>query len=180
MGDKSRFPAAYVHYLVEFHATRDYFECHEILEEYWKEHLGDRYAELWVGLIQLAVGSYHHRRNNIAGAGKMFRQCLAKLSSAQEGLQDLGLNGGHLIGLITERITAIERQERFVDFELPLADAALIALCQEECRTNGLEWGAPSSSDEALTNRHTLRDRSDVIAARRASAEAKIRQRKQH
>lgn len=31
------YPAEYLEYLVYFHADRDYFECHEILEEYWKE-----------------------------------------------------------------------------------------------------------------------------------------------
>lgn len=31
------YPEAYVAFLHEFHTTRDYFECHEILEEYWKE-----------------------------------------------------------------------------------------------------------------------------------------------
>lgn len=179
MSDKSRYPAAYVQYLVEFHATRDYFECHEILEEYWKEHPGDRYAELWVGLIQLAVGSYHHRRNNMAGAVKMFRQCLTKLTSAEDGLREHGLDSGALIGLVQERLLAVERQERFVDLNLPITDDGLLALCERKCRADGLTWCAPSSADEALTNRHTLRDRSDVIAARKASAEAKSRRRKQ-
>jgi len=30
------YPEPYLEYLIQFHAERDYFECHEILEEYWK------------------------------------------------------------------------------------------------------------------------------------------------
>ncbi len=49
------YPEAYVAFLHEFHTTRDYFECHEILEEYWKEDPPEQRKEYWVGLIQLAV-----------------------------------------------------------------------------------------------------------------------------
>ena len=42
------YPEAFISYLIEFHATRDYFECHELLEEYWKAHPGDPLA----GLVQ--------------------------------------------------------------------------------------------------------------------------------
>ncbi len=31
------YPNAYLDYLVYFHGHRDYFECHEVLEEYWKK-----------------------------------------------------------------------------------------------------------------------------------------------
>ena len=31
------YPEAYIEYLMYFHGNRDYFECHEVLEEYWKE-----------------------------------------------------------------------------------------------------------------------------------------------
>ncbi len=61
------YPKAYIDYLVEFHATRDYFECHEILEEYWKEDPPKKRKRYWVGFIQLAVALYHHRRQNTAG-----------------------------------------------------------------------------------------------------------------
>ncbi|MCD2486520.1 DUF309 domain-containing protein, partial [Staphylococcus aureus] len=49
------YPKAYIDYLVEFHATRDYFECHEILEEYWKEDPPKKRKRYWVGFIELAV-----------------------------------------------------------------------------------------------------------------------------
>ncbi|MBW7473967.1 DUF309 domain-containing protein [Paenibacillus oenotherae] len=179
MDAQNLYPAAYVQFLIEFHATRDYFECHELLEEYWKDHPGDRYAEQWVGLIQLAVGAYHHRRNNTAGAVKMFRQSLTRLSADGQKLQELGLDSGRLLPLIAERMAAAEEQRPFADPDMPFADDSLVRRCQVECQSSGLVWGAPSSTDEALTNRHTLRDRSEVIAARQASAETKRQQRAQ-
>lgn len=33
------YPEAYIEYLAEFHGSRDYFECHELLEEHWKKTL---------------------------------------------------------------------------------------------------------------------------------------------
>ncbi|WP_260405419.1 DUF309 domain-containing protein, partial [Paenibacillus sp. 598K] len=63
------YPDDYIQYLIEFHVTRDYFECHELLEEYWKEQPGDDpFYDTWVGLIQIAVSQYHHRRSNHRGA----------------------------------------------------------------------------------------------------------------
>ena len=34
----TQYPEAYTDYLCYFHGARDYFECHEVMEEYWKEH----------------------------------------------------------------------------------------------------------------------------------------------
>ena len=30
------YPTEYIQFLIHFHGDYDYFECHEILEEYWK------------------------------------------------------------------------------------------------------------------------------------------------
>lgn len=50
---------SYIDYLIHFQATRDYFECHEIMEEYWLENDRDK---KWLTLIQLAVAVYHERQ----------------------------------------------------------------------------------------------------------------------
>ncbi|WP_240633057.1 DUF309 domain-containing protein [Paenibacillus montanisoli] len=168
-----QYPAAYESFLYEFHATRDYFECHELLEEYWKEHPGDPLGPTWVGLIQLAVGSYHHRRKNYRGALKMMRHCRQRLTS--ERLRELGLEGAALLALAEERIAALERMEPFEDIDLPFADQELLARVMQTAEKEGQRWGASSSMDDQLINRHTLRDRSGVIAAREAAAKAKKR-----
>lgn len=48
------YPEAYVAFLHEFHTTRDYFECHEILEEYWKEDPPEQAAKN-IGLASFSL-----------------------------------------------------------------------------------------------------------------------------
>ncbi|WJH34118.1 DUF309 domain-containing protein [Paenibacillus sp. CC-CFT747] len=86
------YPEEYRAYLVYFHAERDYFECHEILEEYWKSNPQDPLAPAWVGLIQLAVGLYHERRSNTSGALKMLNGANSRLT--EDALEKLGIEAG--------------------------------------------------------------------------------------
>jgi len=170
------YPEQYIAYLIEYHATRDYFECHELLEEYWKSLPQEApHRGIWVGLIQIAVAQYHHRRGNVQGAVKMFRQAAARID--EQGAAMVGLDAAALRRLLSERIAVLESQGEdapFVEFALPLADAVLLNRCRAACESRGLDWGAKSRmSDRLLIHRHTLRDRSDVVAARAASAEAK-------
>lgn len=66
----------YVAYLVYFNRDRDYFECHEVLEELW---LATERNPLYKGLLQVAVGLYHFRDGNIRGAMLMLESAEARL-----------------------------------------------------------------------------------------------------
>ncbi|OWR27228.1 hypothetical protein CDO73_23575 [Saccharibacillus sp. O23] len=75
----------FVAFLVYFNRDRDYFECHEVLEELWLERGRD---PLYSGLLQIAVALYHFRNggiarryNKIAGARKMMHSALGKLAA---------------------------------------------------------------------------------------------------
>jgi uncharacterized protein len=170
------YPEPYIAYLIEYHVTRDYFECHELLEAYWKSLPKDAAnRELWVGLIQIAVAQYHHRRGNVRGAVMMFRQAAGRIDEQGAGMA--GLDAAALHGLLQERISALETNgdgAAFVEFDLPLSDPELQAACAAICSTHGYAWGTPSNmGDRSLIHRHMLRDRSDVIAARVESAALK-------
>ncbi|WP_169081625.1 DUF309 domain-containing protein [Paenibacillus sp. PL91] len=174
----NNFPNAYISYLVEFHASRDYFECHELLEEYWKEHPEDPLADTWVGLIQLAVGLYHERRGNLRGALKMLTQAQRKLSASP--LEELGIDKDSLQKQLIPRIAALqaEKDRMYTDLNLQIVNLKVSSLCQEACESRGLIWGAPSPlDDDSIIHRHTRRDRSDVIAARKEAYTAKNRER---
>ncbi|SDO28027.1 hypothetical protein SAMN04487897_11151 [Paenibacillus sp. yr247] len=67
----------YVEYLYYFNDRRDYFECHEVMEELWLE---EGRSPLYQGLLQVAVGLYHHANGNVSGSIKLFRAGLDKLS----------------------------------------------------------------------------------------------------
>jgi len=172
------FPKAYIAYLVEFHASRDYFECHELLEEYWKENPGDRFADTWVGLIQLAVGLYHERRGNVRGAIKMLTQAERRVSAAP--LNELGLDKRSLQVQLSSRLAYLQAEDEtpYTDINLQIVNDDVVLLCKQTCDQRGLIWGAPSRLDEeSIIHRHTKRDRSDVIAARLAAYAAKKRER---
>jgi uncharacterized protein len=172
------YPESYIAYLIEYHATRDYFECHELLEEYWKSLPKDAANRgLWVGLIQIAVAQYHHRRGNARGAVMMFRQAASRIDA--QGACMVGLDAVELHRLLQERISSLETKgdaASFVEFDLPIADTVLLGTCVAICRKRGHTWGAPSNmTDRPLIHRHMLRDRSDVVAARAESAALKHR-----
>ncbi|MFD7524653.1 DUF309 domain-containing protein [Paenibacillus chitinolyticus] len=173
-----RYPKEVLNYLVHFHGDRDFFECHEILEEYWKENPGLPYAETLVGLIQVAVGLYHQRRGNKAGAVKMLGSSLSYLKV--EDLKGLGLAGEDLVARVRQRVREAELDAvPYEDLDLPVEDSSLLEACKRECALRGFGWGeASDASNLMLINRHKLRDRSDVVEERARQLEARKLRRK--
>ncbi|NQX63181.1 DUF309 domain-containing protein [Paenibacillus qinlingensis] len=162
----TQYPEAYTDYLCYFHGARDYFECHEVMEEYWKEHPKDPARLTYVGLIQIAVGMYHSRRGNYAGAVKMLQSAAKNLQA--EDVRTLGLDDVELQARITQAWQAIGTENyRFEDMNLPISDPELSNLCFELCQLKGWGWQTPSlMSDEMIIHKHTRRDRSEVIEER--------------
>lgn len=161
------YPKPYIDFLIYFHTDRDYFECHEVLEEHWKttpRKKGDRY---WVALIQLSVGLYHERRANVEGAKRMLSSSLRIIQNDPLSLNMLGLDTHQLIEMIKERLIQIEQSEPFSDINLPIKDPILLQECQSVCEEKKLVWCAPSMlGRNELVHKHSQRDRSDVIAER--------------
>ncbi|WP_426453692.1 DUF309 domain-containing protein [Paenibacillus sp. S-38] len=173
-----RYPEAYVRYLVHFHAERDYFECHEVLEEYWKEHPEDADGEAYVGLIQLAVSLYHQRRGNLAGAVKMLSGAIRRLGGG--AAEKLGIREAELLREMEGRLRALEDPASFVyrDLDIPLADADLVQSCREASGSSWERWAQPSDlSDRYLIDKHTLRDRSGVIEERERQRQQRLQKR---
>jgi uncharacterized protein len=165
--DIMTYPQAYLEYLVYFHGNRDYFECHEVLEEYWKEVDPGNRSSHWVGLIQIAVGLYHYRRNNVEGAKRMLSKALKNSEENQEALNLLGLNPSSLIRTLEGTIIDIDRQLPYNSLELPIKDPALLTKAEELCEKEGYKWCMPSDlSNKELIHRHSMRDRTPVITER--------------
>ncbi|MHC2835049.1 MULTISPECIES: DUF309 domain-containing protein [Bacillus] len=161
------YPTEYIQFLIHFHGDYDYFECHEILEEYWKEKpRGNRDIYL-VGLIQIAVSLYHQRRSNWNGSEKMMKSAITILEKNSAPLQRLGINATQLLFLLKDRLQSIQKEEGFTPLFLPLLDTALEKHCMELCQKKNLPWkDANASSNEYIIHKHTLRDRTEVIAER--------------
>jgi predicted metal-dependent hydrolase len=157
------YPAPWMKYLYDFHVTRDYFQCHEHLEEYWK-HTGQMDRTL-VAFIQLAVGAYHARRENKAGALKMWKQALADLAASDEPY--LGMDLVQLRADVAIWIKRLLDDLQFEDAELPFADVALKSRLVDMAKQKGRQFGDPSDiHDIELTHRHMRRDRTEVIESR--------------
>ena len=54
----------FVNFIVYFNSNQDYFECHEVLEEYWKSIPDSDKDHPLTAYILLATGMYHWRRGN--------------------------------------------------------------------------------------------------------------------
>ncbi|ETI70374.1 DUF309 domain-containing protein [Neobacillus vireti] len=157
------YPQEYIQFLTHFHGDRDYFECHEVLEELWKKTDSGNKDSSWVGLILLAVSTYHHRRGNFKGA----KRTVEKALKIFETPANLGLDIPRLNSLLKERLALIETETAYTSFELPICDPVLLGVCKKSCARAGLVWGQESDiTNLSLIHRHKLRDRTDVIRER--------------
>jgi hypothetical protein len=58
--------------------SRDFFECHDVIEEVWQEWTGkDR--TFFQGIIHVAVGFYHLDNENYRGSRSQFSKGISKL-----------------------------------------------------------------------------------------------------
>ncbi|EDW21215.1 DUF309 domain-containing protein [Bacillus pumilus] len=168
------YPEAYVAFLHEFHTTRDYFECHEILEEYWKEDPPEQRKEYWVGFIQLAVALYHQRRGNGKGAKRLISNSLHLLEANRPVLSNLGLDDEAFLKLLRTLKKKMAEDMSYESVMLPIKDEALLSLCQEMAQKDGLTFGQESNlSHTFLIEKHRLRDRTDVLLERKKQIERK-------
>ncbi|MGJ9384885.1 DUF309 domain-containing protein [Salipaludibacillus sp. CF4.18] len=157
----------YIEYLLHFQSSRDYFECHEIMEEFWLEN--DRDLK-WLLLIQLAVAVYHERQKNFTGSLRLYRKTLSYLRNQPALLDELSIHGGDLEQQVKSRIKTILNEGEYEPFNLPLTDDMLIKKCEILSKEKGWVWLYKNdASNPDLTYRHKRRDRSEVIEARHQS-----------
>ncbi|MFB9275146.1 DUF309 domain-containing protein [Cohnella cellulosilytica] len=169
----AEYPQAYIDYLAEYYGSRDYFECHEIMEEYWKEDELPEFRTCWLVLIRIAVCQYHSRRGNWSGAVKLMGKAAAE---AEPALFDrLGVDGGELAELLGR--TAQDWSgpgAAYRDLDLPIRDKRLLDAVRRRCAELGYTWALPGlHAGEDVIHRHLTRDREEVVAARAESARRK-------
>ncbi|PAQ16239.1 hypothetical protein CD798_02420 [Bacillaceae bacterium SAOS 7] len=170
------YPLSYLTFLVHFHDHQDYFECHEVLEEYWKEQTDQARDSVWVGLIQTAVVLYHHRRGNFIGAMKLATKALNILQQRQKELAELGIDSEAFLEVLSVHLQDLHHQRPFTPLSIPVHDAELkkqYELVKQSCFSPLVKESA-----DYLYHKHSLRDRSDVITARKRSLQEKQRARK--
>lgn len=119
----------YVQFVYYFNIERDYFECHEVLEELWLE---EGRSKLYQGLLQVAVGLYHFRNGNVAGAIKLMKAATAKLE--QYPSDALGIDLERLRQEAGAYMMRLERYNaepfKFYDLDIRILDPELESAVQ--------------------------------------------------
>lgn len=114
----------YVAFVYYFNVERDYFECHEVMEELW---LTEGRSPVFQGLLQVAVGLYHYRNGNASGAVKLFSQGIDKLQGQPEVLH--GIRLGKLVEDSRQYVEKLQRLPgapfAFYDLDIEIVDPAL-------------------------------------------------------
>lgn len=76
----------------ELFNERDFYECHEVLEDLWMETQAQE-RPYYQGLIQTATAFYHLENGNLRGADKLFVTGLNYLSHFPEAYLGFDLGG---------------------------------------------------------------------------------------
>jgi hypothetical protein len=128
----------YLAFIRHFNGDRDYFECHEVMEELWLE---EGRSPLLQGLLQASVGLYHWDNGNRSGAVKLMLAALDKLNRYMDVA--LGLD---LLALKLD----LERSLKVLSLR-PLDapfEAFLLVICDDSLRVAIREWeGQPKGPE---------------------------------
>ena len=98
---------------IELFNAREFYECHEVLEDLWRPTQGVERFFLQA-VIHFAVGFYHHQRGNQRGAELQLRKGLRKLAGYLPVFQGIDTAKLYQEGQAAlETIMACGRIERF-------------------------------------------------------------------
>lgn len=111
----------YKEFIDTFQNKRDYFECHEILEEVWMEETNCETREhVSINLLLVAVGMHHWRNKNFRGAKSVLENSLKNYEKLSPNIETIGINSLELKYLVEKAIGDIELEKEFKDIDLPL------------------------------------------------------------
>lgn len=154
------FHPLFIDYCAYFNGNNDYFECHEVLEEYWKEISPREKLHPLVGYVQLATGMYHFRRANVTGAARIMEKAIVnfELNYNSEFFEYIDVR--QLLLLMKNQLRKMQENEPFAHFELPITNRQLQELVHDRIKS------IPLMDSHFIFNKHMLRDRSEILEAR--------------
>jgi len=154
------FHPLFIDYCSYFNGNQDYFECHEVLEEYWKHIAPGNKNHPLVGYIQLATGMYHWRRQNEKGALRILHKAQNIFNKNRNSIFFEFVDFNHLYDYCDQSIEKLKQGHPFESFQILITNDELKAMVAK--RMNNL----PRDSYHFLLNKHMLRDRSDILIQR--------------
>lgn len=162
----------------EFIIKQDYFECHEIMEDHWKDKIIRTKKDPEVFLILVATAEYHYRRGNICGAVTTYKRALKLYQEASFNLIDLGLSSDAVIKF-SNRLHSIY-YVNFKPIEFPLSSEFYQLLHSYSMAEVPYSYFMEYIKKEyikvpSIIHKHKLRDRRQVIAEREHALQHKKR-----
>ncbi|MER1985489.1 MAG: DUF309 domain-containing protein [Solibacillus sp.] len=154
------FHPLFVEFCAYFNTHEDYFECHEVLEEYWKDIAPGARLHPLVGYVQLATGLYHYRRGNTVGAARILAKAKANLQLNSDSPFVDYIHLAQLLKDTEQALARIAADEPFQPFTIELTNPTLQQL------VNARAASLPVQEKHYVHNKHMLRDRSDILLAR--------------
>lgn len=161
---KPLFHPYFVKFIVYFNDNQDFFECHEVLEEYWNEIPNRTKEHPLTAYILLATGLYHWRRGNDVGALRTLKKAEHKMGQLEEHDSSFteGIHFSNLYHHLQNSIRSIKARQPFTVFQITITDQKLkTAVDMTRQHMNLL----PANS-EMILHKHKLRDRSEIIRLR--------------
>jgi predicted metal-dependent hydrolase len=154
----------FLNFIVYFNRNQDYFECHEVLEEYWKSVPGYTKDHPLTAFILLSTGLYHWRRGNVQGAYRTLVKAEDRMLHfcKFDARYTIDIDYRQLVQDTERSIRKLQNGETFSPFLILLTSETLQRSVDETAATMEL---LPVGSN-AVIHKHMLRDRSDILAER--------------
>lgn len=154
----------FVNFIVYFNRNQDYFECHEVLEEYWKSIPNRDKNHPLTAYILLSTGMYHWRRSNLNGAIRTLEKAMVKLPVFEVDAPAFTekIDFHQLLHDLENAISRLKQKLPFEPFPIIVQSSTLTNLVLiAEQSMDLLPFG-----DDAVIHKHMLRDRSDILRVR--------------
>lgn len=154
----------FVNFIVYFNSNQDYFECHEVLEEYWKSIPDSDKDHPLTAYILLSTGMYHWRRGNKPGASRTLYKAMTKFPTyiSNYPVYTEEIDFDQLVNDVTKAVNRLGQDLPFESFPLTILSASITDLASKLEQSMTL---LPFGSD-AVIHKHMLRDRSDILRER--------------
>lgn len=154
----------FVEFLVYFNKNQDYFEGHEVLEEYWKSIPSYSKSHPLTAFILLSTAMYHWRRGNLNGALRTINKALHRFSSVMSSYPDYSeeIHFSKLIQDVQEAQIKVASGLPFELFKIDVLSSHLNSLVQ----TTENQMLLLSLGSNDVIHKHKLRDRSDILKTR--------------
>lgn len=111
----------YYEFIDVFQNQRDFFKCHEILEEVWIEETNcETRNHVSINLLLIAVGLHHWKNKNLKGAIQVLENSLNNYDGISLELEKLNIDSKELKEIIYFLISELKNGKEYCEVYLPI------------------------------------------------------------